>query len=200
MASKPTPEQWRTALLAAMTEAGITSAKEQAMLLGQIDHESAGFTRFEEGFNYRVDRLLAISLTARKRGREAVEAAIKAGPEAVANMMYMGRMGNVQPGDGWRFRGRGPIQLTGRDNYTACGKAIGVDIVSNPDLVLRPDIGAKTVIWFWKTRVGSKGATGDILTVTKIINGGTIGLDHRKERYAFYLAMLNAREDGGMLA
>ncbi len=106
----------RDALVNQMAASGITDPKEQAMFMAQMDHESGGFTKMEERFNYRsADRLMAVSGSARKLGKPAVEAAMAKGPEAVAEAMYGGRMGNVNPGDAYAFRGRGHVQLTGRD-------------------------------------------------------------------------------------
>ncbi|MBK1691063.1 hypothetical protein CKO33_02625 [Ectothiorhodospira mobilis] len=123
------------ALTQAMAEAGITDPNEQAAFMGQMHHESGGFRTMEESFNYRsADRIMEVSATARNQGREAIEAAMAQGPEAVAELMYGGRMGNTEAGDGYRYRGRGFTQLTGRDNYSAASEALGVDLVNNPDL------------------------------------------------------------------
>ena len=194
------PEVIKNALLSEMRRAGIVSAKEQAMLLAQVDHESGGFTILEERFNYRADRLMLISVTARKAGPMAVAVAIAKGPEAVANLMYSNRMGNDQPGDGWKYRGRGPIQLTGKGNYTAAGKALGLDLVTYPDSVFDPETGAKVAVWYWKNRVGKVGASGNVMAVTKLINGGTIGLADRAAKYAKYTKQLQGLAPGQMLA
>lgn len=183
----------RAVMIAEMLRAGITDLREQAMLLAQVDHESAGFSRLEESFRYSsADRLMAISATARAKGRPAVEAAIAAGPAAVAELMYGGRLGNTAPGDGYKYRGRGFIQLTGKDNYAAAGKALGVDLVNRPDLAAQPEIAARIALWYWRSRVGTLGASGDVVAVTKRINGGTIGLDDRARLYADYTRKASA--------
>ncbi|MEY4429154.1 MAG: hypothetical protein RLZZ182_1843 [Pseudomonadota bacterium] len=183
----------RALLLAELMRTGITSAKEQAMFIAQVHHESGGFKRLEESFRYTSsERLMAISAAARKAGVAAVDAALKAGPVAVAEIMYGGRMGNVAKGDAHRYRGRGFIQLTGRDNYAAAGRALGLDLIANPDAAATPEVAAKVAVWFWKLRVGAVGASGDTVAVTKKINGGTIGLIDRQELYAKYLADANA--------
>lgn len=190
----------RAALIAEMIAQGITDPKEQAMLLAQVDHESGGFTSLEENLKYRPEVLMKISATARKKGIDAVQSAVTQGPQAVANMMYGGRMGNTDPNDGWQYRGRGLIQLTGKDNYMAAGKALGIDLLNNPDLAARPDIAAKIAVWFWKTRVGGAAQSGDVVAVTKKINGGTIGLEDRTKKYQMYLAQAQSGkliEDSG---
>lgn len=179
----------RALLLAELARGGITSLREKAMFLAQVHHESAGFTRLVESFRYSsAERLMAISASARKAGAAAVQAALAAGPEAVAEIMYGSRMGNTAKGDGFKYRGRGFIQLTGKDNYGAASRGIGIDLVANPDRAATPEIAAKVAVWYWKSRVGIAGDSGDATAVTKLINGGTIGLEDRKELYAKYLA------------
>ena len=177
-------------MMVEMTKSGITDLKMQAMLLAQCDHESGGFTRLEENLNYRAETLMRISATCRKKGQAAVDAAVKSGKAAIAELMYGGRMGNRTPGDGYKYRGRGYIQLTGLDNYTALAKATGLDCVNNPDLLLTPDGAAVSAIWFWRTYVGTKGSNGNVKSATLAINGGTIGLDHRTKKYNEYLALM----------
>lgn len=137
------------AVIAAMHAAGITDPDEQAMLLAQVDHESGGFKRLNESFKYRnAGQLMAVSKTARKHGTAAVEAALASGPEAVAALMYGGRMGNRTAEDAYRYRGRGFIQLTGRDNYARAGKALGLDLPNQPDLAADPAIAARIATWY----------------------------------------------------
>jgi predicted chitinase len=180
----------RDLFIKAMMAEGITDPKEQAMLLAQLDHESAGFSTLEENLNYKsADKLMAISKSVRDAGVVAAQAAVAQGPEAIANLMYGGRMGNKLPGDGWLYRGRGFVQLTGKENYTAASKDLGIDLVSNPDMASSPEIASKLAIWYWKNRVGAKGASGDVTAVTKAINGGTIGLADRASLYQDYLKL-----------
>ncbi|WP_206419348.1 glycoside hydrolase family 19 protein [Pseudomonas oleovorans] len=181
----------KNALRHAMAESGITDPNEQAAFMAQMDHESAGFTSMQESFNYRdADRLMAVSGSARRHGKQAVETAMAQGPEAVAELMYGGRMGNVNPGDAHAFRGRGFVQLTGRDNYTAASRALGIDLVSNPDMAADPEVAAKVATWYWKSRPGLSEAAknGDVTGVTKKINGGTNGLADRQAKTEKYLA------------
>ena len=144
----------------AMDESGITDATERAMFLAQMAHESGNFRYKEEIWGP----------TPTQRG-------------------YEGRsdLGNTQPGDGKRFRGRGYIQLTGRDNYTRYGNKIGVDLANNPDLAADPTVAAKIAIQYWMDRVDRGAARGgDITTVTKNINGGTNGLADRMHYFEKY--------------
>lgn len=178
----------KKALVAEMDAQGITNKNERAMLLAQVDHESNGFRAGEESFNYRnADRIMAVSKTAAKKGKPAIEAAMKQGPEAVAELMYGGRMGNTEAGDGYKYRGRGSIQITGKDNYKKLGDKLGLDLVNNPDLLLDPEISAKASVQWWKDNgVGKAARAGDVTGATKIINGGTNGIEHRQELFAKY--------------
>ena len=137
--------------------------KELAAFLAQCSHESGGFRYLSEIW----------------------------GPTA-AQKTYDGRMGNNNPGDGYRYRGRGYIQLTGKNNYTQASRALGLDLVKNPDQASTPDIGAKTSVWFWKTNVQPRVSNWDDVTaITKIVNGGYNGLDDRKMRYAAFTQAMN---------
>jgi putative chitinase len=178
----------KEALVRQMKHAGITDPTEQAMFMAQMDHESAGFTRMEESFKYRsAERLMSVSKSARNKGKEAIERALAQGPEAVAELMYGGRMGNTSPGDGFKFRGRGHIQLTGRDNYAAAGKALGIDLLNMPDLAAKPEIAGKIAAWYWKqNNLGGMAIEGNVDGVTKRINGGLNGIDHRRQLFSQY--------------
>jgi putative chitinase len=104
-----------------------------------------------------------------------------------AQRSYQGRMGNVQPGDGYRYRGRGFIQLTGRNNYRDASRELGLPLEQNPDMVERSDIAAKTSIWYWKKHVQPRISNwDDVASITRIVNGGYNGLDDREARYAAY--------------
>src|SRR5205085_6750449 len=102
-------------------------------------------------------------------------------PEKLANFVYGGRLGNVNDGDGYKYRGRGFIQLTGRDTYKSIGSMIGVDLVSHPDLAAEPGTAAKIACAFWTSRnINSACDSGDFTQVTQLINGGTNGLADRE--------------------
>jgi putative chitinase len=116
----------------------------------------------------------------------AVANSIAGKPELIANLVYSSRMGNgaAESGDGWKYRGRGLKQLTGKDNYARCGTSLGVDFVGSPDLLLEPLYAARSAGWFWKTNALSTFAdAGDIKGMTKKINGGYIGLEARQALY-----------------
>jgi putative chitinase len=107
-------------------------------------------------------------------------------PERIANRVYANRMGNgnEMSGDGWRYRGRGLIQLTGKENYLKCGKGLGVDLLKNPDYLLTPIGATRSAGWFWNSKNLNRTADAkDIVANTKIINGGLKGLAHRQELY-----------------
>lgn len=176
----------KDALVSEMNAAGIKDPKEQAMFMAQMDHESGGFKSYEENLNYSAGNLRKTFGKYYKTDAEAMADARN--PEAIANKVYGGRMGNVDPGDGYKFRGRGAVQLTGRANYERAGKALGIDLVNNPDLAKDPATAARIATWYWKDRnTGAAGRAGDVLTATRKINGGTNGLDDRKAKYAEYL-------------
>jgi putative chitinase len=101
-------------------------------------------------------------------------------PEKLADFVYAGRMGNLQDGDGWKFHGRGLIQLTGRENYANCGSGIGVDLIDNPDLLLTPKYAALSAGWFWnKKGLNPLADAQEYGAMTRRINGGLTGLDER---------------------
>lgn len=146
--------------------------------LGQILHESAGLTRLSEGLNYSAERLTEVWPGRFPTVNDARPYARN--PEALANRVYGGRMGNTEPGDGWRFRGRGPIQLTGRDNYAFVGDLIGQDLTVLPELMEQPRYALEATIAWWEDRVPDS-MIGDPEKVTRRVNGGLIGLAHRED-------------------
>lgn len=146
-------------------------------------------TKTKENLNYRSGRLMEVSKTARDKGRPAVDAAVAQGEDGVAELMYGGRMGNTEKGDGAKYKGRGLMQLTGKNNYAAAGKDLGIDLINHPELAESPDVAAKTAMWFWKkNKLGDAAKRGDVEAVTKKINNGTTGLADRKEKRDKYLA------------
>lgn len=145
--------------------------------LGQVLHESAGLTRFTENLNYSPERLCQVWP---ERFPTLADARPYANnPEALANRVYGGRMGNTEPGDGWRYRGRGPIQLTGKSNYAAVGELIGQDLVGLPELMEQPRYSLEATIAWWEDRIPDH-MIGDPQKVTKRVNGGLIGLNDRE--------------------
>ena len=146
--------------------------------LGQVLHESAGLTQFSENLNYSVERLTVI-WPGRFPTLDAARPYAR-NPEALANKVYGGRMGNTQPGDGWRFRGRGPIMVTGRSNYAAVGDLIGQDLTSLPELMEQPRYALEACIAWWEDRIPDS-MLGDTEKVSRRVNGGLIGLADRIE-------------------
>lgn len=170
--------------------AGLSDAAERfkintplrlAHWLGQMHHESAGFSRLVENLNYSAERLTKVWPSR----FPTVEAArpFAHNPEALANKVYGGRMGNTAPGDGWKHRGRGWKMITGRDNYAAAGAALGLPLLDDPDLVAQPAGAALTAGWFWDSRaLNTLADRDDIEAITRKINGGLIGLEDRRNQ------------------
>lgn len=180
-------------LIKAMDASGITDPREKAALMANADHEGQGFTKNEENLNYSAKRLQDVFP---KYYKDAESARADAGnPEAIANKVYGGRMGNTDPGDGYKFRGRTDIGLTGKANYEAMGKKLGVDLVSNPELANDPKYRAQIAVQYWKdSGAGAAARSGDIVGARKKVNGGTNGLDDVEAKYDKYLAQAQAGE------
>jgi putative chitinase len=167
----------------------INTPKRLAHFLSQCGHESGGFKVFTENLNYSAEGLLK---TFPKYFNAETAAASARKPERIANRVYANRMsnGNEESGDGWKFRGRGCIQLTGRANYTAYDQAVPENVLENPDLVAGA-LALDSAGWFWKTNGLNKIAdAGDVTAVTKRVNGGTHGLADRQSRYSALIALL----------
>ena len=165
----------------------ISTPARQACWIGQCGHECGNFRIMEENLNYRAATLLKLVPRTPKRawGFTPEEAAVyEKQPQRIANRIYSNRMGNRDEasGDGWRFRGAGFLQLTGHSNFWHASQALGEDFVMQPELVRTPKYAAMTAGWFWQThRLNQYADSGDYLTLTKRINGGTIGLEDRKK-------------------
>jgi len=176
---------------------GILTPAQQASWIGQCGHECGNFRIMEENLNYRAPTLLKLFPKTPKRqwGFTPEEAAAyEKQPQRIANRIYSNRMGNRDEasGDGWRFRGSGFLQLTGHSNFYHAGQALGVDFVMQPELVRTPMYAAQTAGWFWQThKLNQYADKGDFLTMTKRINGGTIGLEDRIKHINHALQVLN---------
>lgn len=161
----------------------INTPLRQAAFIGQCGHESNSFKTLEENLNYSAKGLMA---TWPSRFHEIDNAEkFERNPEMIANKVYGGRadLGNTEDGDGWKFHGRGLIQLTGRTNYTVCGLALGKPFAEHPELVLEPENAALSAGWFFNKRnLNSLADNEDWETMTKRINGGTNGIKDRIER------------------
>lgn len=184
------PEEWATALNRAMSCFEIFSRERIAAFLAQVGHESGQLSRLSENLNYSAKRLMQVW-----PGRfPTIETAQKYenNPEKLADYIYAKRLGNGDEasGDGWRYRGRGLIQLTGRGNYRAAAIGIGHPLEENPELLLQFLPAALSAAWFWKSHglnelADDWGDNGldDFRTITRKINGGTVGF---KERVALW--------------
>ena len=160
----------------------INTPSRCAMFLAQTAHESGNFSATQENLNYAAKALMAFW----PKKFAGVAEQYERKPEKIANRAYCDRMGNgnEQSGDGYKYRGRGVIQLTGKDNYRACGKALGMDLVSEPDQVAENPVAVLSAGWYWDTRKLNQWADkDDVATVTKKINGGTIGLADRTQYF-----------------
>ena len=147
--------------------------------LGQCAHETLSFTRFTENLNYSVKGLLTVFPKYFKDKNVNLYAR---NPEKIANLVYANRMGNGDENskDGWKFRGRGLIQLTGRSNYEEFSNYCKEDFLENPDKILEPKNMLKSAIWFWnKNNLNRYADCNEIVRITRKINGGTNGLDDR---------------------
>lgn len=172
--------KWLEPLEEAFFRYEINTPARQAAFLGQCAHESANFTRLEENLNYSAEGLMR-TWPARFPTLEVAQPYHR-NPEKIANKVYGGRLGNGPEGsgEGWLYRGRGVIQLTGKDNYTLASDALMQDFIHSPDLVLAPRWAALTAGWYWNKRQLNKEADAkDFVAMTKKINGGTLGLDER---------------------
>lgn len=178
-----TAEKYIDALNAAMDEFEINTSQRRAMFLAQCCHESGHFRAVSENLNYKADSLTRVFP---KYFRDVDPNDYAKQPEKIANRVYGGRMGNgdEESGDGYRFRGRGLIQLTGKSNYIACSEDLEVDLIENPDYLITPEGAARSAAWFWSANDLNKYADADdIVGCTKRVNGGTIGLEERTELY-----------------
>jgi putative chitinase len=177
-------------LTAACARFGIDTSARLAGFLSQCAHESSGFRTTEESLNYSAEALLRV-FPRYFDGNLAAQYARS--PQRIANRVYAGRMGNglEASGDGWRYRGRGFIQLTGRENYQAFGAAIGQNVLADPDQVSAALLAALSAAWFFSSRgLNLLADAGDVVGMTRRINGGTIGLDDRTKLYDQAAAVL----------
>ena len=174
---------------------GITTPLRLAHFLSQCGHESGGFRAVQENLNYGAKGLLGIFSKYFKTIAQAT--AYERKPEKIANLVYANRMGNGNEasGEGWKYRGRGYIQLTGKENYKAFDATVPEDITANPDLVATKYALASAGFFFKKNNLWSicdKGSSPEVVTlVTKRVNGGTIGLLDRQRHFKEYYNLLS---------
>lgn len=156
---------------------GINTRLQRAHFLGQLMAES-GLIPQEENLNYSARRILQVWPS--RFGSLQAAQAVAMRPEALANKVYGGRMGNKSPGDGYKYRGRGFIQLTGRNNYTHYGQVTGFDLVNHPDLLLQIGVSCQVAAAYWQVRnINAAANQDDVAAVTYLINGGQHGLETR---------------------
>jgi putative chitinase len=175
-----------------MVRNDINTPVRQAMFLSQVAHESGSFRFVVENLNYSVNGLR--SVFRKYFPDDEIAAQYARQPEKIANRVYANRMGNAEEssGDGWKYRGRGLIQLTGKDNYTAFSLQANNEAIIKPDLVAQPELAAESAGWFWMINGLNKLAdTGDVKAVTRRINGGFNGLADREAKYNKLMILLD---------
>ena len=181
--------KWEEPLQVAFNKYEINTPKRQAAFIGQCAHESGNFKTLQENLNYSAEGLMKTwpsrfpdLQTANQYARQ---------PAKIAGKVYNGRLGNTSEEEAAKYLGRGLIQLTGKENYERCGLAIGVDLLSNPDLLLDPRYATMSAGWFWnKKGLNELADQQEHGQITKRINGGTIGLDDRIAKTTKALAAL----------
>ena len=193
-------DEWFDAIERILPDHDIDTPERVAGFIAQCAHESGDFKRLEENLNYSEKALNSVFGRYFGPGkRDAAEYARN--PEKIANYVYMdefrskgGALGNTTPGDGWRFRGRGLKQLTGRNNYTAFAKDIGISAEKAAEYLETKKGAVHSACWFWKkNKLNRYADNNDIVGMTKKINGGTIGLEDRTARYEKAMAVMTGR-------
>ena len=191
--NNPNLDGWHEALSNVLPKYEIDTAERVAGFIAQCAHESGGFKRLKENLNYKWESLRKVFPKYFPTDDLAQEYAHK--QDRIANRVYGGRMGNgdESSGDGFRYCGRGLIQLTGRNNYTKFAESIGMEVEMVPALLESFEGAVESACWFWKTNnLNQYADTGDILTMTKRINGGTIGLEDRIKHYKHALEVFGS--------
>lgn len=178
--SRTAADRFSKPITDAMYEFRIHAPAHRAHFLAQVAHESAGFERLVENLNYSWQGLMKTWPS--RFPSEDFARQFHRMPEKIANFVYASRMGNGPPssGDGWKYRGRGLMQITGRYNYARCANAIGLDLVTEPGLLLDPVPAARSAAWVWDAKECSSFVDADdVIGLTRRINGGLNGLDDR---------------------
>jgi len=192
----PYVEHWHHALEQLFPDYDINTPKRMAAFIAQCSHESGGFMVLKENLNYKAATLRKIFPKYFPNDQIANDYASRPNKQvAIASKVYANRMGNGDEAsqDGWKFCGRGLIQLTGKSNYQAFADSLEMDINDVPEYLATFEGAAQSACWFWETNKLNQWAdAGDILTLTKRINGGTIGLEDRKKHYYHALHVLGA--------
>jgi putative chitinase len=193
----PYVPQWHNALTQLLPDYEINTPKRIAAFIAQCAHESANFRVLTENLNYRWQSLRKVFPKYFPTDELAQQYAGKPNrAEAIANRIYANRMGNgpEESGDGWKYRGRGLIQLTGKQNYMWFAASLEITPEEATEYLMTFEGAAQSACWFWETNNLNQWADkGDIVTLTKRINGGTIGLDDRIKHYEHALHILEGR-------
>ena len=179
----PYVEHWTDALNKILPDYDITTPQRVAAFLAQTAHESGGYSALHENLNYKAESLCKVWPS---HFNESIANDYAHNPEKIANRAYAGRMGNGDEasGDGWNFCGRGLLQVTGRVNYQAFADSVGMDINNVPAFLQTFEGAVQSACWFWENNnLNAYADSGDFVTMTKKINGGTLGLDDRQHRY-----------------
>lgn len=187
----PHVEHWHEVLEQLLPEYDINTPRRVAAFIAQCAHESGGFRVLKENLNYKSATLRKIF--GKYFPDDAIAAAFAGKQEAIANRVYANRMGNgdEHSGDGFRYCGRGLIQLTGKDNYSRFAESLEISVEEASEFLATFEGAAQSACWFWETNNLNQWAdSGDILTLTKRINGGTIGLEDRIKHYEHALHVL----------
>lgn len=170
--------KWLAPLEETFVKYDISTPVRQAAFIGQCAHESGNFKILQENLNYSAEGLMK-TWPSRFPSKEIADQYARQ-PAKIAGKVYNGRLGNTSEEEAAKYLGRGLIQLTGKENYDHCGLGIGVDLLSNPALLLDPRYAALSAGWFWnKKGLNALADAGDAVTITKRINGGALGLDDR---------------------
>ena len=183
--------KWLEPLNTTFAKYDISTPIRQAAFIGQCAHESANFKTLEENLRYSAVSLMKVWPS--RFPNLAVANQYASNAEKIANKVYGGRMGNgpEETGEGWKYHGRGLIQLTGKENYEHCGLGISDDLLADPNLLLDPRYACLSAGWFWnRKQINALADAKDYETMTKRINGGLIGLDDRKAKIAKALLVL----------
>jgi len=185
-------ESWLLPLNETFERFNINTPLRKACFIGQCAHESGHFKFLEENLNYKADSLMRVWP---KRFNHALAQECAHDPEKIANVVYADRMGNgdSESGDGYAYRGRGLIQLTGKVNYDAFGNAMGLDVLQNPDYLATPEGACLSAGWFWEHHgLNELADQNELEQMTKRINGGTLGLQERAALMQQALDVLSA--------
>ena len=186
-------DEWYSNLINILPEYDIDTPKRVAAFMAQCGHESGGFTLMQENLNYSAKGLRGTF--GKYFPNDDIAKQYERKPEKIANRVYANRMGNgpEESGEGWYFRGRGIVQITGKNNYTKCSQSLFESnvLVENPDLLLETEYAIHSACWFWSAaRLNELADIGDIKTMTKRINGGFIGLEDRINHYNHAIEIL----------